>query len=176
MILKEITANKRGLENIQNPPSLPMEGNVNSEGRRGVQKVAISEGVMRGWLLSGKWLKVNIQWLSLRFRSVQIFICDIFGEMFWLNLQSFEWWRHVGDRIFSWHTRVQDFVFPELRIIRHERLFLVLRIFLARYFFPRNQSAEHFILKSVIPPSNAKWSALYQPVAFLKFSLPSPCC
>lgn len=44
MILKEITANKRGLENIQNPPSLPMEGNVNSEGRRGVQKVAISEG------------------------------------------------------------------------------------------------------------------------------------
>ena len=48
MILKEITANKRGLENIHNPPSLPMEGNVNSEGRRGVQKVAISEGWRHG--------------------------------------------------------------------------------------------------------------------------------
>ena len=33
--------------------------------------------------------------------------------------------------------------------------------FLARIFFPRNQSAGYFFLKSPIPPSNVKWSAHY---------------
>ena len=57
MILKEITANKRVPENIHYPPPpLPKEGNVNSEGRRGVQKVAISEGVAFIWeMKEGKY-------------------------------------------------------------------------------------------------------------------------
>ena len=35
------------------------------------------------------------------------------------------------------------------------------RYFLARFFFPWNQSAGYFFLKSPIPPWKVKWSALY---------------
>lgn len=34
--------------------------------------------------------------------------------------------------------------------------------FLARIFFRRSQSAGYFFLKTPIPPSKAKWSALYE--------------
>ena len=33
---------------------------------------------------------------SPRFSSVQFFICEMFGETFYLNLWSFAWRRHVG--------------------------------------------------------------------------------
>ena len=46
-------------------------------------------------LKSGKWKKINIQKALPRIRSVQYFICEIFGKTFYPNLWSFVWRRHV---------------------------------------------------------------------------------
>ena len=47
-------------------------------------------------LESGNTEKVDMQRLSPRFRSQQLFLWEICGETFSSNLQSFVWRRHVG--------------------------------------------------------------------------------
>lgn len=44
----------------------------------------------------GKWKKVNTKRSSPKISSAQFFICEISGEMFYLNLSRFLWRRHVG--------------------------------------------------------------------------------
>ena len=43
-----------------------------------------------------KWKKINTQKTSPEIRFVPYFISQIFGKMFYPNLQSFVWRRHIG--------------------------------------------------------------------------------
>ena len=91
---------------------------------------------------------------SPRFKSERYFICEISGEMFYPNLQSFVWRRHVGAHT-DWHqqggwkaieTSVTEFCNESVHLILEELINIKVILFLThelfRYTIARNKSHD----------------------------------